>query len=541
MYKNYFFLNREIVELNKLLNGFSITSVFSQYKNLLTINCTKNEKEIFIEISTNPGDPYLHLRESFNRAKKNTVDVFGEIPKSTILSFEIAESDRIIKIQTDKYILYFTIRGKYTNVYLFYDNLIQTFKKSDEEIISSFEEEVNRTKFISSFRSLDFIEAYNGKEIQTIRKDHPTISKDIILEYKAVSKKDEDILNAGLLIRVVSDIQNRKLACFLDAKNFQVRLAVETFKSFPGTVIKTFPDYRQALDYLFSKKRYLNEQSKNFKVIDKYLSKELEFISSKLNNLKAVLDRGEQSEKYRKIADLLLSNIHRLKRGMHEISLKDFTGDEIINIKLDPKISCKKNIDNYYNKARGEKIKFEKAEKDFDSANKRLLFLREIEKKFNSDSKLSVTEDILKELNLKKDKKKNVKETMTSKFRTYLIDDKYYVYVGKDGKSNDMLTTKFAKQNDIWFHVRGLPGSHVVLRITDTKSKPPKSIIKIAATVAAYHSKAKTAGLVPVSYAQKKYVVKKKGMAPGKVLMLKEETVLVRPEIPKNCVFVSSS
>lgn len=541
MYKNYFFLNREIVELNKLLNGFSITSVFSQYKNLLTINCTKNEKEIFIEISTNPGDPYLHLRESFNRAKKNTVDVFGEIPKSTILSFEIAESDRIIKIQTDKYILYFTIRGKYTNVYLFYDNLIQTFKKSDEEIISSFEEEVNRTKFISSFRSLDFIEAYNGKEIQTIRKDHPTISKDIILEYKAVSKKDEDILNAGLLIRVVSDIQNRKLACFLDAKNFQVRLAVETFKSFPGTVIKTFPDYRQALDYLFSKKRYLNEQSKNFKVIDKYLSKELEFISSKLNNLKAVLDRGEQSEKYRKIADLLLSNIHRLKRGMHEISLKDFTGDEIINIKLDPKISCKKNIDNYYNKARGEKIKFEKAEKDFDSANKRLLFLREIEKKFNSDSKLSVTEDILKELNLKKDKKKNVKETMTSKFRTYLIDDKYYVYVGKDGKSNDMLTTKFAKQNDIWFHVRGLPGSHVVLRITDTKSKPPKSIIKIAATVAAYHSKAKTAGLVPVSYAQKKYVVKKKGMAPGKVFMLKEETVLVRPEIPKNCVFVSSS
>ncbi len=541
MYKNYFFLNREIVELNKLLNGFSITSVFSQYKNLLTINCTKNEKKIFIEISTNPGDPYLHLRESFNRAKKNTVDVFGEIPKSTILSFEIAESDRIIKIQTDKYILYFTIRGKYTNVYLFYDNLIQTFKKSDEEIISSFEEEVNRTKFISSFRSLDFIEAYNGKEIQTIRKDHPTISKDIILEYKAVSKKDEDILNAGLLIRVVSDIQNRKLACFLDAKNFQVRLAVDTFKSFPGTVIKTFPDYRQALDYLFSKKRYLNEQSKNFKVIDKYLSKELEFISSKLNNLKAVLDRGEQSEKYRKIADLLLSNIHRLKRGMHEISLKDFTGDEIINIKLDPKISCKKNIDNYYNKARGEKIKFEKAEKDFDSANKRLLFLREIEKKFNSDSKLSVTEDILKELNLKKDKKKNVKETMTSKFRTYLIDDKYYVYVGKDGKSNDMLTTKFAKQNDIWFHVRGLPGSHVVLRITDTKSKPPKSIIKIAATVAAYHSKAKTAGLVPVSYAQKKYVVKKKGMAPGKVFMLKEETVLVRPEIPKNCVFVSSS
>ena len=540
MYKNYFFLNRELVELNKLLMGFTIDSIFSQYKNLLVISCTKDEEIKYLEISTNPGDPYLHLRDNFSRAKKNTLDVFGEITSAIILSFQIAENDRIIVITTDKYVLYFPIRGKYTNVYLFDNNRIQTFKKSDKEIVTSFKDEINQTIFISTFRKLGFIDDYNRKEIQLIRNDYPTISKDIILEYKVRLKKEEDILLADLLKNIISEIQNNRIACFLDERNYQVRLSVESFKSLPNSYIKTFDDYQQALSYLFSEKRYLNNISKDFKIIDKHLSKELEYISSKLNNIKAILDRGKQTEKYKKIADLLLININSIKKGMEEISLKDFEGKSI-KIKLDKKLSAKRNIDNYYNKSRSEKIRYKNAKKEFVSANKKLSFLREMKKRFQSANELNELESILIKLNLKKETKKNVKESMTSKFRTYLIDDKYYVYVGKDGKSNDLLTTKFAKQNDIWFHVRGLPGSHVVLKITDRKTKPPKSVIKIAATVAAFHSKAKTAGLVPVSYAPKKYVVKKKGMAPGKVLMLKEETVLVRPEIPKNCIFVSQS
>jgi predicted ribosome quality control (RQC) complex YloA/Tae2 family protein len=62
--------------------------------------------------------------------------------------------------------------------------------------------------------------------------------------------------------------------------------------------------------------------------------------------------------------------------------------------------------------------------------------------------------------------------------------------------------------------------------------------LKAAASLAAYHSKAKTSGMAPVSYTQKKYVTKKKGMDPGKVALLKEAVLIVKPEIPEGCEYV---
>ncbi|MCB9205734.1 MAG: DUF814 domain-containing protein [Ignavibacteriales bacterium] len=105
-------------------------------------------------------------------------------------------------------------------------------------------------------------------------------------------------------------------------------------------------------------------------------------------------------------------------------------------------------------------------------------------------------------------------------------------------KSNDYSFVKFAKQNDYWFHARGLPGSHVVIRVDNVKEGIPKDIIKKGASLAAYYSKAKTAGTAPVSYTLAKFVYKKKGMEPGKVFLTKESTLLVKPEIPKNCILI---
>ena len=132
------------------------------------------------------------------------------------------------------------------------------------------------------------------------------------------------------------------------------------------------------------------------------------------------------------------------------------------------------------------------------------------------------------------------KDELKDKFRQYKIENKYLLFVGRDSKNNDLLTIKFAKQNDYWFHARSVPGSHVVLRIENTKEVVPKNVLKKAASIAAYHSKAKTSGLAPVSYSLKKYVVKKKGMEPGKVALLKEEVLLVKPEIPEGCEYISA-
>lgn len=88
-----------------------------------------------------------------------------------------------------------------------------------------------------------------------------------------------------------------------------------------------------------------------------------------------------------------------------------------------------------------------------------------------------------------------------------------------------------ADPNDWWFHVRGVPGSHVVLRARSDRA-PERDTLKQAAAVAAYHSKAKTGGVVPVACTQARYVTKPRGAKPGTVHIRKETILKVRPALP---------
>ena len=113
----------------------------------------------------------------------------------------------------------------------------------------------------------------------------------------------------------------------------------------------------------------------------------------------------------------------------------------------------------------------------------------------------------------------------------YELPGGYQVLVGKTDEDNDCLSIKFAAPNDYWFHVKGMPGSHVILRLGE-KDEPEKEIIKQAASVAAYHSKARTGGVVPVSCTRAKYVTKSRGDKLGTVHIRKETVLKVRPATP---------
>ena len=113
----------------------------------------------------------------------------------------------------------------------------------------------------------------------------------------------------------------------------------------------------------------------------------------------------------------------------------------------------------------------------------------------------------------------------------YELTGGYQVLAGKTDVENDFLSIKFAAPNDYWFHVKGMPGSHVILRIGE-KEEPSKDIIKQAAAVAAYHSKARSGGVVPVSCTQAKHVTKSRGDKPGTVHIRKETVIKVRPAVP---------
>lgn len=105
------------------------------------------------------------------------------------------------------------------------------------------------------------------------------------------------------------------------------------------------------------------------------------------------------------------------------------------------------------------------------------------------------------------------------------------IYVGRTPLENAEVTFRLGRPNDLWFHVQGQPGAHVILQRGD-KSEPPPEDLRIAAALAALHSKAKNSPKVTVDYTQRKHVRKRPGAAPGLVFYTHPKSLLVEPSSP---------
>lgn len=119
-------------------------------------------------------------------------------------------------------------------------------------------------------------------------------------------------------------------------------------------------------------------------------------------------------------------------------------------------------------------------------------------------------------------------------FRIFPLSEGFEVWVGKHSGANDLLSFKYTKLNDLWFHVRGTSGSHTILKLPeDFNGVIPKDCIRTAAEICAFYSKAKNAKSVPVTYTEGKNVGKYKGAASGSVVIKGEKVIKVQPKIPE--------
>ena len=109
--------------------------------------------------------------------------------------------------------------------------------------------------------------------------------------------------------------------------------------------------------------------------------------------------------------------------------------------------------------------------------------------------------------------------------------DGWHVWAGKTARDNDKLSLRVARNEDWLFHLRGMPGSHVVLFVRDGV-EPPRDIVKRAAAVAAYHSKQRSGGTVAVTATRARFVSKPRGAKAGLVSVRKEVVFKVKPAIP---------
>ena len=113
----------------------------------------------------------------------------------------------------------------------------------------------------------------------------------------------------------------------------------------------------------------------------------------------------------------------------------------------------------------------------------------------------------------------------------YEMDDGWRILAGKTDEDNDLLSLHLARPNDWWFHVHAQPGSHVILQHSDGL-EPDKALLETAAAVAAWHSKARNAGMVVVKATKARQVKKPRGAKPGTVTVSREKTIKIRPGLP---------
>jgi predicted ribosome quality control (RQC) complex YloA/Tae2 family protein len=534
MYKNYFYLFRCIGELDKLFQNSKICEIYSQEKDKLFMRLPLDENfDFHLIISVNSQKPFITFREKHFKAKKNTISFFEKIMPAKVLSFSIAEGDRIIKIGLENSSILISLRGARSNIYMLdSQNQIFPFKKASHDELKTFSNEISKIPFTNTLTWISRI--IDDTVDQTALKKLPFIGKEIIreLEFR------QDISKHGLL-KLIREIISEPIAVYFNENIGKQCFHPITFKSYDYSNQKEeLNSYCEAVNKYFSQS-FSKAGAVNLKnEMERYFFREIERLSNKLNHLKARIDSGSNEKVYKQHGDLLLSNINLLHKGVNQIMLKELSSSEEITITLDPKLSPSQNIERYFDKSRNEKIEYQKSTQLYSTSLKEYERLIKIGEILKSTDELIELQKIKKELKMKAQQPHIDGKIEKYSFRHFVIEGKYHVYVGKDSKNNDALTTKFAKQNDYWFHARSVSGSHVILRVENTKEAVPKSILQKAASIAGFYSKAKTSKLTPVSYTFKKYVVKNQRHEPGQVTLTKENVFLARPEIPKDCEMV---
>lgn len=535
MYKNYFYLFRCIEQLEPIIRGKQIVEAYTQEKDKLFIHIPLFGKPNFhLIVSTNLQQPYISIKDEHHKAKKNTINFFNEFLPSTIESIQIAIGDRVVQFVLNNGKITIVFKGGQSNIF-FTDsqNIFHSFKKNTLQEKKKHEDEIAGLDFTNSLSSLyELIERTNDE--QSFKK-MPFIGKDIIVE--AESRPGNLKKN---LFDILDEINRENIVVYFDEDPGKSKFHPKTF------ITATIPeDYAEFHSYFDAINKYFALSHSQYRVknvrkeIEKFLAKEIETLSNRLNNLKVRVDSGSKETIYHHYGDLLLANIKLLHKGIKEIELNDYISGEQIKIILDEKLSPHQNIDRFYDKSRAEKIEYQKSRELLNSNQKEYERLMKIRNKFELTEEQDKLLEIKKELKMKPQLLQGEGEKDRFSFRHFLLESKYHIFVGKDSKNNDMLTTKFAKQNDFWFHARSVSGSHVVLRVENTKEVVPKNILQKTASVAAFYSKAKTSKLVPVTYTLKKYVIKNQRHETGQVTVTKENVLLVKPEIPKDCEMVT--
>jgi hypothetical protein len=561
-------------ELNTKLVGGRISKISMPEENELIFTVKNNAKTYRLLISASASLPLVYLTDVNKPAPKvapaflmllrkyigtaKITDIF-QMGLERILCFKLEHLNELGDLSHK--CMYVEIMGKHSNIIFTDENnkIIDSIKRISANMSSLREVLPGREYFLpDELKKKDLLNTELEEFTEILKSKEYALSKSIYMNFAGISPliAEEIVLRASLPSQApstsLSELEYthlfhtiKNLLDDINAHNFSPNIVYRKEEALEFSSVELFSyngeEYKKysydsvskmLYDFYYSREAFVLNRQKSSD-LRRIVNTALERASKKYDLQEKQLQDADKKDIYRVYGDLLNTYGYSLKGGESSFTTENFYDDnKEITIPLDKNKSAKENAKKYYDKyAKLSRTTKALSEEIVNTKNdiEHLLSIQTALDVSSDDESLSQIRQELVDFGYIKKHSSGKQKKSTSHPYHYISTDGYDIYVGKNNYQNEELTFKVATGNDWWFHAKGIPGSHVILKSNNEEDLPDR-VYEEAAALAAFYSKAKDSEKVEVDYIQKKNIKKVAGAAPGFVIYHSNWSMVATPK-----------
>ena len=539
-----FFLHHMVEELRaELLNG-RIQKINQPFEQELVLQIRSNRQSHRLLLSAHPVFGRIQLTETTfeNPAQPSTfIMVLRKYLQGALIeSIEQIENDRIVEITVSnkneigdniQATLIIEIMGKHSNILL--------VDKSNHKILEvikhiGFSQNSYRTLLPgATYIAPPSTDALNPFTI----KDEKLFE---ILQTQELTAKNLQGLFQGIGRDTASELENllvnEKLSKFRNFFKQETNpcLTDKSFSCVPfsNTIDDHFSSLSQLLDVFYKDKAERDRVKQQASELIRRVENELQKNRQKLKKQEKELLATENAEEFRQKGELLTTFLHQVPNDQGQVVLDNYYTNQPITIALDKALTPNQNAQKYFKRYQKLKEAVKYLTELIEETKSTILYLESVETVLNQaglDEIAEIREELIQTGFIRRRQREKIQKR--KKPEKYLASDgKTIILVGRNNLQNEELTFKIARKEELWFHAKDIPGSHVVI---SGNLNPSDEVKTDAAELAAYYSKGRLSNLVQVDMIQVKKLNKPTGGKPGFVTYTGQKTLRVTPDSEK--------
>jgi predicted ribosome quality control (RQC) complex YloA/Tae2 family protein len=551
MHNNYFTLVHVARDLQRHCAGAVLTECYSQGKNELVVSLNNHQSLI---VSCEPSLNTVYSRTRVARAKKNSLEFFPSLRGLPLRSVSVQDGDRELLLEFKEHRLIIQLFGPKANVYLTDHSrrIVEAFLRPRETTGMVLPQPIplirptSIEEFKTHFLAIGHLPAY-----AVVKGIYPLLgplmtrelfARAAISDRNAVAEcSTEEIQRLfGSANRLWDELLTNPSPRVYSGPDHPPVFALIELRSRSGEPAEVFDSIHTAIRTFLSAHRKTQGFLREKADLETEVRHELDRAERGLAAMARESTGAERADQYELFGKLLLAHPRAAEKGMPTVEVENVFQPEHrrIAIPLDPHLTSTKNAERYFSKSKKIRRALEESagrvvqmRDRFETLKRIVEALERVQTSTDWDEFTHQQSDKLIAAGFLTRGEKEKKEDLPP-FRNFVVEGGFQVWAGKNSENNDLLTLRHARPNDLWFHARGSGGSHVVLRSGTGRGEISRRAIEQAAAIAAYYSKMKSSGIVPVAMTLRKYVRKPKGAPAGTVVIEREKVLMVQPGLP---------